>query len=91
MERIKTSYLQPKGVSEDKEKVDMDFLQFKEDKDIIDANWTVHCNGAYRYGDRTFHCWNKNGHGHVDLTQSIKYSCNIFYYQLNYLLQLINA
>ncbi len=52
------------------------------DKNIIDENWTVHCNGAYRYGDRTFHCWNKNGHGHVDLTQSIKYSCNIFYYQL---------
>ena len=41
------------------------------DEKIIDENWSVPCNGAYKYGDRTFHCWNKNGHGHVDLTQSI--------------------
>lgn len=49
---------------------------------IIDKDWSVHCNGAYPYGDRTFHCWNTDGHGHVDATKSIKYSCNIFYYQL---------
>ena len=52
------------------------------DNNIIDENWSVLCNGAYSYGDRTFHCWNITGHGHVDITQSIKYSCNIFYYQL---------
>lgn len=52
------------------------------DNNIIDKSWSVVCNGAYVYGDRTFHCWNTAGHGHVDITQSIKYSCNIFYYQL---------
>jgi len=52
------------------------------DNKIVDKNWLVLCNGAYAYGDRTFHCWNTTGHGHVDITQSIKYSCNIFYYQL---------
>jgi penicillin-binding protein 2 len=52
------------------------------DNNIIDENWSVICNGAYSYGDRTFRCWNIAGHGHVDITQSIKYSCNIFYYQL---------
>ena len=52
------------------------------DNNIIDENWSVHCNGAYPYGDRTFHCWNIAGHGHVDAIQSIKFSCNIFYYKL---------
>jgi len=52
------------------------------DNNIIEENWSVLCNGAYSYGDRTFHCWNIAGHGHVDITQSIKYSCNIFYYKL---------
>ena len=52
------------------------------DNNIIDENWSVICDGAYSYGDRMFHCWNIAGHGHVDMMQSIKYSCNIFYYQL---------
>lgn len=52
------------------------------DNNIIDENWSVLCDGAYSYGDRMFHCWNIAGHGHVDMMQSIKYSCNIFYYQL---------
>lgn len=52
------------------------------DNKIIDKNWSVNCKGSYPYGDRTFHCWNTEGHGQVDLKKSIKYSCNIFYYNL---------
>jgi penicillin-binding protein 2 len=49
---------------------------------IVSPNWEVQCNGAYTYGDRTFHCWNIAGHGSMDMMNSIKHSCNIFYYHL---------
>ena len=52
------------------------------DNGIISKHWSAKCNGSYLYGGRVFHCWNKAGHGKVDLTESIKHSCNIYYYQL---------
>ena len=42
----------------------------------------VACNGGYRYGERTWGCWNENGHGSLDLTDAIKHSCNVYFYQL---------
>ena len=29
-----------------------------------------------------FHCWNKRGHGSLDLHRRIKYSCDVFFYQV---------
>lgn len=40
------------------------------------------CYGAYRYGDRSFACWKKDGHGTRDLVQAITVSCDIYFYQL---------
>lgn len=38
------------------------------------------CAGKFNIGKDEFDCWNKDGHGYVDLTKAIAWSCNIFFY-----------
>ena len=49
---------------------------------IIDANTTVVCNGSYTVGNRTFKCWDKHGHGTVNLKKALRESCDVYFYQL---------
>lgn len=42
----------------------------------------VHCNGYYHFGNRTWHCWKKGGHGTVDLHGGIKGSCDVYFYEV---------
>lgn len=42
----------------------------------------VFCNGSYRIGRRTFHCWKEEGHGNVDMSDAIKHSCNTYFYTI---------
>lgn len=47
---------------------------------VVDPNDTVWCGGKMRLGDSTFHCWKKNGHGHVNMMQAIEQSCDMYFY-----------
>ena len=49
---------------------------------IIDEQTTIHCPGFYTYGDRSFRCWKKNGHGTVDVVKALSESCDVFFYQV---------
>jgi penicillin-binding protein 2 len=40
------------------------------------------CTGYYYYGDRPWRCWEKGGHGSLDLTGAIARSCDVYFYQL---------
>ena len=42
----------------------------------------VPCTGGYQYGNRWFRCWEKKGHGSLDLEGAIKHSCDVYFYQL---------
>jgi penicillin-binding protein 2 len=42
----------------------------------------VPCSGGYQYGTRWFRCWEKRGHGSLDLEGAIKHSCDTYFYQL---------
>jgi len=42
----------------------------------------VMCSGAFRYGNRVHRCWNRAGHGSVNLRRAIVESCDIYFYQL---------
>jgi penicillin-binding protein 2 len=42
----------------------------------------VPCSGGYQYGNRYFRCWEKKGHGSLDLEGAIKHSCDVYFYQL---------
>lgn len=48
----------------------------------IHENWQVMCDGSYRFGNRTYHCWKLDGHGSLNLLGALKHSCNIYFYQL---------
>jgi penicillin-binding protein 2 len=53
---------------------------------VITTSWGVSCPGSFTYGNRTFKCWKKGGHGHIDCVQSLAQSCDVFYYKLGLLL-----
>ncbi|HJQ10100.1 MAG TPA: penicillin-binding protein 2 [Gemmatimonadaceae bacterium] len=42
----------------------------------------VPCSGGYQYGTRYFRCWDRRGHGSLDLEGAIKHSCDVYFYQL---------
>ncbi len=42
----------------------------------------VPCTGGFQYGTRYFRCWEKKGHGSLDLEGAIKHSCDTYFYQL---------
>ena len=42
----------------------------------------VSCSGGLQYGTRYFRCWEKKGHGSLDLEGAIKHSCDVYFYQL---------
>ena len=43
---------------------------------------TFFCPGYYDAGSRVFKCWEKKGHGKVDLLQGLAKSCDVYYYNL---------
>jgi penicillin-binding protein 2 len=45
-------------------------------------NFTVSCPGYADFYGRTFHCWQKNGHGSVNLHKAIVQSCDVFFYNV---------
>ncbi|QWU80183.1 penicillin-binding protein 2 [Campylobacter novaezeelandiae] len=50
------------------------------DSKIITSNTNFFCSGKVELGGRNFRCWNRNGHGHVDLRSAIKQSCDVYFY-----------
>ncbi len=48
----------------------------------FDEKMTVPCHGGYQFGNRYFRCWDRKGHGNVDLTRAIEVSCDTYFYQL---------
>ncbi|EKQ1039630.1 penicillin-binding protein 2 [Campylobacter jejuni] len=54
-------------------------LSFLNSKNISPTTQYV-CNGSIELGGRFFRCWNRLGHGPVDLKHAIKYSCDVYFY-----------
>lgn len=55
---------------------------FALEKMNVNINKTFHCTGHVSFGDRKFHCWKKEGHGNVNLSDAIKKSCDCYFYNL---------
>ncbi len=49
---------------------------------IIDPEEYVYCPGYYKSGNRKFRCWNRGGHGWVNLRSSIVKSCDVYFYKI---------
>nr|WP_320017402.1 penicillin-binding protein 2 [uncultured Desulfobacter sp.] len=48
---------------------------------VIDHNSTFFCPGFYKFGNRRYHCWNRYGHGNLNVVDAIAQSCDVFFYQ----------
>lgn len=48
---------------------------------VIDRNSTFFCSGFYKFGNRRYHCWNRYGHGNLNVVDAIAQSCDVFFYQ----------
>jgi len=50
---------------------------------IINSNTTNSCSGKIGFGNRLYHCWKTNGHGKMNVTDAIKQSCDVFFYEIS--------
>ena len=49
---------------------------------VITADTTFYCPGFYRFGNRTYRCWKRGGHGTVSLRRAVAESCDVYFYQV---------
>lgn len=48
----------------------------------VDPDETVFCGGGLRVGNRVFGCWNRRGHGSVNMAKGIYQSCDVYFYSM---------
>lgn len=53
---------------------------------LITPDKTFHCDGTFELGNRVYHCWQKKGHGAIELHRAIVESCDVYFYNLGKLL-----
>ena len=49
---------------------------------LIDEHSSVECPGYYKFGNSNFRCWERKGHGHVELRKALRESCDVYFYKL---------
>jgi penicillin-binding protein 2 len=49
---------------------------------VITADTSFFCPGSYRFGNRTYRCWKRGGHGTVSLRRAVAESCDVYFYQV---------
>lgn len=47
----------------------------------INTSTSFFCSGGIEFGGRNFRCWNRDGHGNVNLKQAIMQSCDVYFYE----------
>ena len=56
------------------------------EQSVVVPDTTIECPGFYEFGGRRFHCHNRSGHGHVNLVEAIKHSCDVYFYRVGEML-----
>jgi penicillin-binding protein 2 len=49
---------------------------------VVEPEETVRCLGQMDVSDVRFHCWKRGGHGNMNLHESLKQSCDVYYYDI---------
>jgi len=50
---------------------------------VITPDTHFNCPGYYDFGNIRFHCWQKNGHGSMNLRDGIKHSCDVYFFEVS--------
>ena len=49
---------------------------------VISDQTTFFCGGSAEFYGHPFHCWFQGGHGALNLFNAIRYSCNVYFYNI---------
>jgi penicillin-binding protein 2 len=49
---------------------------------IVNAEHTTQCTGYIEISGHRFHCWKKEGHGHLELVHALRQSCDVYFYEI---------
>lgn len=49
---------------------------------VINTKTTYFCGGSLYFGNRSYGCWKKGGHGSVSIHEALIQSCDVFFYQV---------
>ena len=49
---------------------------------VITPDFQVRCSGGASFYGHYFKCWNKHGHGSIDLRHAIEQSCDVYFYTI---------
>jgi len=49
---------------------------------LVPPQFSVNCQGYIEVGQHRFHCWHREGHGHLSIVQALKQSCDIYFYEV---------
>jgi len=54
------------------------------DQGVVDPDeeMPIPCTGSMWYGNRSWRCWNPQGHGYNNLAEAIGNSCDVYFYQI---------
>ena len=52
------------------------------EEEVIDEDSEYYCPGYYRFGNRTYRCWKRGGHGNVNIIKALTESCDVFFYHV---------
>jgi penicillin-binding protein 2 len=53
---------------------------------LITPDTRFFCNGSFELGNRSYRCWQRHGHGWVNLHRSLVESCDVYFYNLGKML-----
>ncbi|MFC0408022.1 penicillin-binding protein 2 [Roseomonas elaeocarpi] len=52
------------------------------DAKVVTPEDRVNCPGHLDIGDTRFHCWSRGGHGMLNMRNALKYSCDVYFYEM---------
>ena len=52
------------------------------DAGLISEQTSFFCGGSANFYGRSFNCWQRGGHGALTLTDAIRFSCNVYFYNV---------
>lgn len=49
---------------------------------VVSTGERIECPGRFELGGQTFRCWNRHGHGHLNLHGALAQSCDVYFYEI---------
>ncbi|MEO6094201.1 MAG: penicillin-binding protein 2 [Fibrobacteria bacterium] len=60
----------------------MNIAALQSGKITVGERMARNCTGGYRFGNRTWRCWDPKGHGSMGMIDAFTESCDVYYYQV---------